>query len=84
MRADSGTSLGTPGLRPAVLAGILACLPALADAQPTYTRDVAPIMQQKCQGCHRPDDIAPFPLLTYDDASSQASSIRSGRRFSIG
>ena len=33
-------------------------------AQPTFSSDVAPIMQAKCQGCHRPGDIAPFPLIS--------------------
>ncbi len=36
--------------------------------QLTYTRDVARIVQAKCAICHRPNDIAPFSLLTYDDA----------------
>src|SRR5205085_449155 len=34
----------------------------------TYSKDVARIMQQRCQGCHRPDEAAPFSLLTYEDA----------------
>src|SRR5579872_4875066 len=47
-----------------------------ASAQPTYSKDVSRIMQAKCQMCHRPGDIAPFPLLTYDDAVSQLRAIR--------
>ena len=30
---------------------------------PTFTKDVAPIFQEKCQSCHRPDSIAPMSLL---------------------
>ncbi len=45
-------------------------------AQPTFSSDVAPIMQAKCQGCHRPGDIAPFPLMTYDDASTWSDDIQ--------
>src|SRR5262245_33068770 len=36
-------------------------------AAPTFTKDVAPIFQEKCQACHRPGYIAPMSLLTYDD-----------------
>ncbi len=49
---------------------------AVASAQPTFSSDVAPIMQAKCQGCHRPGDIAPFPLMTYDDASTWSDDIQ--------
>jgi hypothetical protein len=44
-------------------------------AQPTFHKDVEPIMQAKCQQCHRPNDIAPFPLLTYSDAATYATDI---------
>ena len=44
-------------------------------AQPTFHKDVEPIMQAKCQQCHRPNDIAPFSLLTYaTDISVQVGS----------
>lgn len=31
----------------------------------TYTRDIAPLMFKHCASCHRPGEVAPFPLLTY-------------------
>src|ERR1051325_2147182 len=31
----------------------------------TYHRDVVPILQKNCQSCHRPGQIGPMPLLTY-------------------
>src|SRR5262249_20638589 len=34
----------------------------------TYTKDVAGILQKRCQNCHRPEQTAPFSLLTYEDA----------------
>jgi hypothetical protein len=43
---------------------------------PTYTRDVAPILFKNCVGCHRPGEIGPMPLLTYDDAKAYRSEIR--------
>src|SRR3989442_9991354 len=49
---------------------------ALASAETTYTRDVARIMQVKCQQCHRPNDVAPFALMTYDDAVTYAEDIK--------
>jgi hypothetical protein len=38
----------------------------------TYARDVAPILQNRCQSCHRPGEIGPFPLLTYENAAEHA------------
>jgi hypothetical protein len=32
---------------------------------PTFNKDVLPILQQRCQSCHRPGQIAPMSLLTY-------------------
>ena len=42
----------------------------------TYARDIAPILQQKCQECHQPGSIAPMSLLTYGDAVENAPQIR--------
>ena len=35
----------------------------------TYTKDIAPILWKNCAGCHRPGEVGPFSLLTYEDAS---------------
>jgi mono/diheme cytochrome c family protein len=51
-------------------------LPASPAAVPTYAKDIAPILQQNCQTCHRPGEAGPFPLLTYQDARRRASKIR--------
>jgi hypothetical protein len=42
-------------------------------AEPTYNRDIAPILWKNCAGCHRPGEIGPFSLLTYKDAAKRAS-----------
>jgi len=42
----------------------------------TYAANVAAILQQKCQSCHRPGQVGPFPLLTYDDTRRHAATIR--------
>ncbi len=42
----------------------------------TYTKEVSRIIQQKCQQCHRPNDIAPFALMNFEDASTYAPDIK--------
>ena len=44
-------------------------------APPVFYRGVLPILQQHCQGCHRAGEIAPMPLVTYDDVRSRANKI---------
>ena len=42
----------------------------------TYTKDIAPILQAKCQDCHRSGGMAPMSLLTYQETRPWAKSIR--------
>ena len=42
----------------------------------TFTKDIAPIFQEKCEACHRPESIAPMSLVTYEAARPWAKSIR--------
>jgi hypothetical protein len=44
--------------------------------QVTFTKDVAPIFQEKCEACHRPESIAPMSLRTFEEARPWARSIR--------
>jgi tetratricopeptide (TPR) repeat protein len=48
-----------------------------AAAQPrlTFTKDIAPIVWTRCASCHRPGEIGPFSLLTYDDVKRRAAQI---------
>jgi peroxiredoxin len=46
------------------------------DAGVTWCKDVAPIVQKRCQVCHRPGQVAPFSLLRYRDAVGWAGAIR--------
>ncbi len=56
---------------------ILLCgLLSVAQAQPTYSREVSRIIQEKCQICHRPNDIAPFTLMNFQDAQTWAEDIK--------
>ena len=49
--------------------------PAVATTT-TFHKDVVPILQKHCQGCHRPGEIAPFSLLTYNDARPWAKAMK--------
>jgi hypothetical protein len=42
---------------------------------PTFAKDVAPILFARCAPCHRPGEVGPFPLLSYDDAKKRARQI---------
>jgi mono/diheme cytochrome c family protein len=48
--------------------------PAAGDI--TYAKHVAPILQQRCQVCHRPEQAGPFSLLTYQDAVKHARMLK--------
>jgi tetratricopeptide (TPR) repeat protein len=53
----------------------------LAQRSPlTFTEDVAPIVFGSCAPCHRPEGVAPFPLLTYDDVKRHAAAIVAATR----
>jgi hypothetical protein len=45
-------------------------------AMPTFTKDVAPIFQEKCESCHRPDSIAPMSLRTFQETRAWSKAIR--------
>jgi hypothetical protein len=44
--------------------------------QVTFSKDIAPIFQAKCQECHQPNSIAPMSLITYKEARPWARSIK--------
>ena len=59
----------------------VACLGALfatAAEKPavTFHRDVEPVLQKRCQGCHRPGQVAPMSLLTYQDTRPWAKAMK--------
>uniref|UniRef100_Q020C4 Thiol-disulfide isomerase n=1 Tax=Solibacter usitatus (strain Ellin6076) TaxID=234267 RepID=Q020C4_SOLUE len=66
--------LGTIGIL-----GIGLAVLASAETKPTprtFTKDVAPILQARCQTCHRPGEAAPMSLLTYQEARPWAKAIK--------
>jgi Flp pilus assembly protein TadD/mono/diheme cytochrome c family protein len=57
---------------------------AAAKSHPaTFNQDVAPIIFKHCASCHRPGEVAPFPLLSYEDIKKRAKliGILTGRRY---
>ena len=49
---------------------------ASAQTAPTFSKDIAPILQAKCQECHQPNSIAPMSLVTFAEARPWARSIK--------
>src|SRR6516164_9269138 len=75
-------------IRPSLRTGVLAVGASVAvsvvlvaagedAAKPvTFSKDVAPILQAKCQECHQPNSIAPMSLISYQETRPWARSIR--------
>jgi hypothetical protein len=78
--------LSAAGIVLTIAVAIVAQISALAaDAKPanagvreqvTFSKDVAPILQAKCQECHQPNSIAPMSLITFQQARPWARSIK--------
>ncbi|MGH9937253.1 MAG: hypothetical protein ACREAM_13485, partial [Blastocatellia bacterium] len=68
--------MGVAALGATLLVFITARTAQTTAASPTFTKDVAPILYKHCAGCHRPGDIAPMSLLTYEQARPWAKAIR--------
>src|SRR5215471_2506740 len=65
----------------AAMASLILGVPQLASAAgvlqaPTFTKEGAPIMMRSCVQCHRPGQVEPMSLLTYEDARPWARSIK--------
>src|SRR5258708_40322563 len=62
---------------PRFVLAVVSLWPSLADAQPhlTFTKDIAPIVWSRCASCHRPGEIGPFSLNTYEDVRRHAAQI---------
>ena len=72
-----------PGVSIALFTVVMLAAPAGLGAQeptsqaaPTFTRDVAPILQRSCQRCHRPSSMAPMSLVSYEDVRPWARSVK--------
>src|SRR5262249_50173673 len=66
-------------MRLLIAVGTISCVSAFAATNPpaiTFSKDVAPILAKNCQGCHRPGEAAPMPLLTYSQVRPWAKAIK--------
>src|SRR5215469_11170702 len=53
-----------------------AAMGAELSSQVTFSKDVLPILQNNCQTCHRPGQVAPMSLLSYKEARPWAKAIK--------
>ena len=58
-----------------VALALAGCAGAGDPPRPVTFADVAPIFHRSCAGCHRPEGVAPFSLLAYDDARARAQDV---------
>src|SRR5580698_3666127 len=54
----------------------VASLAADTPSPVTFTKNVLPVLQKNCQSCHRPGQVAPMSLLTYQEARPWARAIK--------
>lgn len=73
-RGSIGGSLAVAAL--AATASLAGAADNSSPGEITFTSDIAPIFHAKCVTCHRPNDIAPMALRTYDEVRPWAKSIR--------
>jgi hypothetical protein len=63
-------------LKGAVLTLAVSAVAAAAPSSFTYYKDVAPIVQNRCQECHRPGEVAPMSFMTYDQVRPWAKAMK--------
>lgn len=61
----AGKPVSVPETKPLGCPILLVETPTTPTATVTFHRDIEPILQQHCQACHRPGQVAPFSLLSY-------------------
>ena len=59
----------------ALLIALGVATPASAQLRVTFSKDVAPIMFERCAPCHRAGETGPFSLLNYEDVRPRARAI---------
>ena len=63
-----------------LVAGSVSAQTRPAQNAPTFSKDVAPVLHKHCTTCHRPGEIAPMSLLTFEQARPWARAIRDNVR----
>jgi len=72
---DGAPASASPAPQTAARAAV-AATPAGVAMPTTFYGEVLPILQARCQSCHRPGEVAPMSLLTYDDAKRWSRMIK--------
>jgi hypothetical protein len=60
----------------ATLAASIAATAGSVSSTPTYYKDIAPVMQNRCQECHRPGEVAPMSFMSYNEVRPWAKAIK--------
>ena len=60
----------------ALVGSLLGASTLAAADSPTFYKDVLPVLQANCQSCHRPGEVAPMSLLTYEQSRPWARGIK--------
>jgi hypothetical protein len=58
------------------LAAVCSAAAPNTPAKVTFNKDVLPVLQQKCQECHRPGEVAPMSFMTFNETRPWASAIK--------
>src|SRR5277367_3103512 len=58
------------------LAGSIAATAGSVSTTPTYYKDIASVLQNRCQECHRPGEVAPMSFMSYDEVRPWAKAIK--------
>jgi hypothetical protein len=57
-------------------AATLTTLVAAPKTQPTFYKDVLPVLQKNCQNCHRPGEAGPMSFMSYESTRPAAKAIK--------
>src|SRR5215470_4046805 len=71
-----GSFLLAAGLAFALVTSASIGVRAQTTTGPTFTKDIAPILQRSCENCHRADGVAPMALQTYEEVRPWARAIK--------
>ena len=59
------------------IAASAAAFAGSVSSAPTYYKDIVPVLQNRCQECHRPGEVAPMSLMSYNDVRPWSKAIKS-------
>jgi mono/diheme cytochrome c family protein len=59
-----------------LLAALSLAFSGQAQTTPNFSEHIAPLIYNHCARCHRPGEVAPFSLLSFQDVSSRGQTIK--------